>query len=379
MKKQPVASSAVRVIGYLDQFGTKWLRVGFRGNWAFGRLSDLITESSTFFAQLARSDVTILNSGLRTELTSQAQDAVFEKKAYVMDRFGWHGRSYIWPGSTLPKQIDGLRTIDGLATSHEAWSTAGSFPEWQAGVQRLVDGQALPTFVLGCAFAALILPFVGIDDNLGFDLCGRTSIGKSKLMRLAASVFGSRKALLRRWDTTVNALEPAMAAAGDGLLLLDELNLFLDSVSDAPRQLGNAIHKLSQGSEKDRLTSPTTTQTTHRFVFLSTTNQPITDVVKVIGPDRTAAIAVRMPTIPADAGTGHGVFDTLPAGCSDGAEAIRQITLLAEQHYGWAGRAFIDRLEHELATSFRRKTATADHKKDGDRIQGTGPRFRGTR
>ena len=118
--------------------------------------------------------------------------------------------------------------------------------------------------------------------------------------------------------------------------------------------LGNAIHKLSQGSEKDRLTSPTT-HTSHRFVFLSTTNQPITDVVKVIGPDRTAAIAVRMPTIPADAG--HGVFDTLPAGCSDGAEAIRQITLLAEQHYGWAGRAFIDRLEYELATSFRRKTA----------------------
>ena len=171
---------------------------------------------------------------------------------------------------------------------------------------------ALPTFVLGCALAALILPFVPeIDDNPGFDLCGRTSIGKSNLMRLAASVFGSRKALLRKWDTTVNALEPAMAAAGDGLLLLDELNLFLDSVSDAPRQLGNAIHKLSQGSEKDRLTSPTTTQTqTHRFVFLSTTNQPITDVVKVIGQDRTAAIAVRMPTIPADAGTGHGVLDS---------------------------------------------------------------------
>jgi hypothetical protein len=83
-------------------------------------------------------------------------------------------------------------------------------------------------------------------------------------------------------------------------------------------------------------------------------NQPITDIVKVIGPDRTAAIAVRMPTIPADAG--HGVLNTLPAGCSDGAEAIRQITLLAEQHYGWAGRAFIDRLEYQLATSFRRKT-----------------------
>ena len=232
MKKQPVASSAVRVIGYLDQFGAKWLRVGFRGNWAFGRLSDLIAESSTFFDQLARNDVTILNSGLKTELTSQAQDAAFEKRAYVVDRFGWHGQSYIWPGSTLPKHIDGLRTIDGLAEGHATWSTAGSFPEWQAGVQRLVDGQALPTFVLGCAFAALILPFLPeIDGNLGFDLCGRTSIGKSTLMRLAASVFGSRKALLRTWDTTVNALEPAMAAAGDGLLLLDELNLYLDSVS----------------------------------------------------------------------------------------------------------------------------------------------------
>ena len=358
IKKQPVASSAVRVIGYLDQHNEKWLRIGFRKRWALGRLSDLIAAPTTFYAQLAKSDVTILNTGLRGEVTSQAQDAAFEKKAYVVDRFGWHGRSYIWPGSTLPKQIHGIRTIDGLAEGHASWSTAGSFPEWKAGVQRLANGQALPTFVLGCAFAALIQPFVPeIEGNPGFELCGRTSIGKSKLMRLAASVFGSKKALLRTWNTTVNALEPAMAAAGDGLLLLDELNLFLDSVPDSHRTLGNAIHKLSQGSEKDRLPNPTTQ--THRFLFLSSSNQPITEVVKGIGQDRVAAIAVRMPTIPADAGTGHGVFDTLPVGCSSSAEAVRQINLLAKEHYGWAARAFIDKLEYRLGSRHRQKRLLA--------------------
>ena len=107
--------------------------------------------------------------------------------------------------------------------------------------------------MLGCAFASVIQRLVPeVPDNIGFELFDATSIGKSRLLLLAASVFGRGTTFTLDWNTTVNAIEQTMALRGDSILLLDEENLFLDSARDANRQLGLAVHKLAKGSEKAR-------------------------------------------------------------------------------------------------------------------------------
>ena len=65
-----------------------------------------------------------------------------------------------------------------------------------------------------------------------------------------------------------------------------------------------------------------------------------------------------MPTIPADAGSGLGVFDTLPPDCADGADAIKQLSLFVDAHYGWAGPAFIKRIKTLLRTAPGRRFLT---------------------
>jgi hypothetical protein len=80
--------TGLNVVGYEDQHGDKWLRVGFRGKWAFARRADLLGERTSFFKKLERQDVAILESALQNLLISKAQNAVFEKKAYVIDSVG---------------------------------------------------------------------------------------------------------------------------------------------------------------------------------------------------------------------------------------------------------------------------------------------------
>ena len=355
--KQPrkdAGSSKVKVVGYVDQHGAKWLRVGLNGKWAFATRSELVGDRSEFFKRLERQDVAILIPKLQNSVVSKAQVSNFKKKGHVVDRLGWHGTIYIRPDSALPKTIDGARTIDARDLGAANWATGGSLKQWRKGVRRFVDGQALPTFVLGCAFASFIQHLVpSIDDNVGFELFHLTSIGKSKLLILAGSVFGPPKSYRRTWSTTVNALEQTIALRGDALLLLDEENLFLDATPKSYEQFGLAVHKLAAGSEKARFDNPSGRD--HRFVFLSNANMPLREVVKAIGEPRIQAVEVRMPTIPADAGHGFGVFDQLPEGCEDGAKAIEELTLCFEAHYGWAAPAFIEAVECRLGTATGRR------------------------
>jgi putative DNA primase/helicase len=352
-KTATAQGSQVKVVGYLDQHEAKWLRVGFREHWAFGSLDDLIGQPATFYQSLAQQGVVIVQHQQKGQLLSRAQAAKFEKRAHVIDRLGWNGKTYVRPGSELPTRINGARVLDARRFGTGDWATGGSFQEWKQGVHRFANDQALPTFVLGSGFASLIQRLVPeVSDNVGFELYDLTSIGKSTLLMLAGSIFGPGEAFTLTWSTTVNALEPTMASRGDALLLLDEENLFLDSTPNASRELGNAIHKLAAGSEKVRLGDPV--KPDHRFLFLSSCNEPIAEVVKGIGSARAGAVDVRMPTIPADAGQGYGVFDKLPPGCSDSAEAIKELTLLVKTHYGWAALAFIKVLERRLAHPVRR-------------------------
>jgi putative DNA primase/helicase len=200
------------------------------------------------------------------------------------------------PGDALPKEIDGARVIDNRPTEDANWGTNGSAKEWQEGIKRFADGQALPTFVLGCAFASIIQHLVPeISDNVGFELVDTSSIGKSSLLLLAASVFGPPQRFRRTWHTTVPALEQTVALRGDALLIQDEVSLFLNSTPDVKKDYPLAIHQLAEGSEKARFDVRGTRN--HRFLFLSAANTPVGEVLKSINRSDAEAVEVRMPTI----------------------------------------------------------------------------------
>jgi hypothetical protein len=341
------ASEAPRptVIKCLDQQDQAWLRVTYHGRSATAPVAELLADEGGFFARLNRGGVLIVTSSARNHVKAEAERVEATKRVHVVGTVGWQGARFFRLGDPLPDKIAGVPVIDARTTA-PARPPKGSSEAWQSEVRRLVNGQALPTFVLACAFVPLLPRLVPeLDDNPGFELFAETTVGKSVLLKLAASVHGAPAELVRRWNTTVNGLEGPMAEANDGLLLLDEISEFLKSGKAEERHtLARAMFQLAHGSEKARYGQPAAR---FRFAFLSTTNLPLADVMHGLPPDEAAAIAVRVATIPARA-SAYGVFDRLPPGCETSKAAADALVAVAYAHHGHAARAFTRELERRM-------------------------------
>ncbi|WP_187276045.1 DUF927 domain-containing protein [Methylobacterium sp. WL116] len=331
--------------------GGEWLRISFHGRIATAPIADLFDAEHQFFKRLYAQGVTIMQRAMRDHVKAEAERLLATEQVHVVETSGWQGSRFFRAGDALPAEIAGVPAIDARETT-PARPPQGSFEAWQSEVRRLVNGQSLPTFVLACAFVPLLPRLVPeLDDNPGFELFAETTVGKSVLLKLAASVHDSPAVLVRRWNTSINGLERPMAEANDGLLLLDEVSEYLeDGKADKRHTLARAMFKLAHGSEKARYDQPAAR---HRFAFLSTTNISLADVMQGLPPEEAAAIAVRVATIPA-AASRYGVFDRLPSGYETGKAAAEALVGIAYAHYGHAARAFTAELERRMQTSLGR-------------------------
>lgn len=346
-ERSPSANEVSRptVVKCRDQHGEEWLRVSYHGRIATAPVAELLANEGGFFARLNKQGVLIVTPAARNHVKAEAERLLATEKVHVVETSGWQGARFFRAGDALPAEIAGVPAIDARDAA-PARPPQGSREAWQSEVRRLVNGQSLPTFVLACAFVPLLPRLIPeFDDNPGFELFAETTVGKSVLLKLAASVHGSPANLVRRWNTTVNGLERPMAEANDGLLLLDEVSEYLKSgKADERHTLARAMFQLAHGSEKARYDQPAGR---YRFAFLSTTNIPLTDVMRGLPPDEAAAIAVRVATIPA-AVSRYGVFDHLPVGCETGKAAAEALVGIAYAHHGHAARAFTAELERRM-------------------------------
>ncbi|ACS38040.1 DUF927 domain-containing protein [Methylorubrum extorquens] len=350
----PSASEGSRpsVVKCLDQHGQSWLRVSYHGGTATGSVADLLANESGFFAHLNRQGVLIVTLSARNHVKAEAERALATDQVYVVETSGWQGPHFIRAGEPIPAKLFGVSAIDARSNPKSSGAPRGSFDTWKSEVRRLANEQALPTFVLACALGPLLPRLVPeLDDNPGFELFGDTTLGKSVLLKLGASVHGSPSDLVRHWNTTVNGLERPMAEANDSVLLLDEISEYLEGGGpDRRHTLARAMFKLAHGIEKERHDRPAAR---YRFAFLSSTNVALADVMCGLPPAEAEAIGVRVATIPA-AASRYGVFDRLPPGCSTSKAAADEVVRVATEHHGHAARAFTAELERRLATPIGR-------------------------
>ncbi|WP_375465572.1 DUF927 domain-containing protein [uncultured Methylobacterium sp.] len=352
--KVPSASEGSRpsVVKCLDQHGQSWLRVSYHGGTATGSVADLLANEGGFFAHLNRQGVLIVTLPARNHVKAEAERAKAAEQVYIVETSGWQGPHFIRAGDPIPAKLFGVPAIDVRSNPKSSGAPQGSFETWKSEVRRLANEQALLTFVLACALVPLLPRLVPeLDDNPGFELLGVTTLGKSVLLKLAASVHGAPSDLVRHWNTTVNGLERPMAEANDSVLLLDEISEYLEGGgADLRHTLARAMFKLAHGIEKERHDRPATR---YRFAFLSSTNIALADVMRGLPPAEAEAIGVRVATIPA-AASRYGVFDRLPPGCATSKAAADEVVQVATEHHGHAARAFTAELERRLATSLGR-------------------------
>ena len=149
------------------------------------------------------------------------------------------------------------------ATSSRATSSSWSTPASSLPRTVAPPESGGPDVGLSTALAGPLLWSAGFESGV-FHLCGPSSIGKTTLLRVAASVWGSGadNGYVRVWRATANGLEANMAGACDTLLPLDEVGQ-VDG-----KEIGQAIYMASSGVGKTRMTRDATLKASHKWRLL---------------------------------------------------------------------------------------------------------------
>ncbi len=274
--------------------------------------------------------------------------------ATVTDQTGWHGKAYVTISETFGTTDDERILFQADTPMPDWFKVRGTLAQWQQAVAAACVGNARLMFAVCVALAGPALRPGGMGGG-GFNIKGDSSTGKTTALLAAASVFGPPSSV-QNWRNTANSLEAGATQRNDGFLPLDEMGQ-CDSA-----ETGAAAYMLSNGVGKGRanqagLARP---RKTWRVMILSTGEVSLADHMQESGKRVRPGQEVRLVDIPADAGKGFGLFDTVH-GFEGGAEFSRHINASAAAFHGAVGRAWLVWLtEHvdELKTRIRDATAT---------------------
>jgi putative DNA primase/helicase len=269
----------------------------------------------------------------------------------VVDRLGWHGaadgaRVFVLPDRTLGAGSEAVRLQTERPDALPPIREAGELADWRREIAARCCGNSRLMLAVSAAFAAPLLGLLG-EEGGGFHLRSASSTGKTAALAAAGSVWGGGGLCgwCRSWRNTANALEAVAATHCDLLLCLDEMG------EAAPEAVAEAAYMLANGSGKGRAARDGSARRVAqwRVLFLSSGEVGLAERLAEArsGPRRVrAGQEVRVVDVPADAGAGLGVFETL-RGAEDGAAFADALKAAARRYHGTAGRAFLARLTAE--------------------------------
>ena len=223
----------------------------------------------------------------------------------------------------------------------------GTLADWKATVASQCIDNPLLLFAVSLAFAGVILEPLRYDGG-GVHLRGQSSSGKSTVLRVSASVWGSPR-FVQSWRATANGLEGIAVSRNSTLLPLDELGEI------SGHEAGNAVYMLSNGKGKSRASRSGSPQPSLRWktMILSSGEITLADKIAEAGGRPAAGQDIRLLDIVADC-RAFGAFDHLH-GAPDGSSFSKLLSAATSANYGTAGPEFVRRLlaDADIETQLR--------------------------
>lgn len=250
---------------------------------------------------------------------------------------GWVGqdhKAFVLGSGRVIGDLDVLPVNICNSPFASAQTEKGELSEWTAEVGSLCSGNDILMLAVSTALAGPMLDFLDLDLGGGLHFKGASSQGKSTVLRVATSVWGSPQATCS-WRATRNGLEALAASVNGTLLPLDELGEI------EGRHLNDVLYSLANGVGKARMTSGQEPAKTKRWrmSILSTGEISIPRKLAEAGKKQMPGQMVRLLDITAD-GQRYGAFDELH-GVVDAAAFADRLKQATIRFHGTVGVAFV--------------------------------------
>lgn len=232
-------------------------------------------------------------------------------------------------GVVLPLYEDAGQRRSGIGAE-------GTLESWRTQLGEKCRGNSMMIVAVSLAFSAPLLKILNMDGG-GLHFRGLSSSGKSTLLRLAASVWGS-PALVQQWRATDNGLEALAPSYNDLLLPLDEMGVI------TPQHLNATIYMLSNGRAKVRMSKDVRLDDAAkwRIALISSGELSVEEHLASANLQTKEGQEVRLIDIEADTRK-FGVFDDIH-GASDPGQFAASIQAAASCDFGAVGRCFLEKL-----------------------------------
>lgn len=268
-----------------------------------------------------------------------------EETLLCTSRTGWDNNCFVLPNRTIG---DDEASIIYQGFNKSVLDSKGTLAAWIETIGKMCVGNSRLIFAVSLAFAATFIEICG-KENGGFHMRGNSTTGKSTILYVAVSVWGSPGYKLQ-WKATINGLEAIAEEHNDLLIVLDEI-----SEAD-PKTVGNTAYMLANGQGKIRAKETGNARKTKSFRLftLSSGEESLADVMRGEGKRIKAGQEIRLCDIPAKVGP-YGVFEDIH-GCEGGSEFSTKLTEAARENYGHAGIAFIEKtieVRHEIPATVK--------------------------
>ena len=225
-------------------------------------------------------------------------------RARIVYQPGLYGDSFVRADRSFGEMAEPL--IIEPSGRLQAFGESGTLAQWNERIGRYCVGNSRLILGVCASLASALLDVLGIDGG-GFNVFGESSIGKTTVLIVSASVNGPPEKYIQTWRSTSNAIEGTAANFNHSLLCLDEIREAND------REVVLIVMMLANGQGKGRMSDTAKLKESHvwKINWLSTGEHKTTHYVEQAGDKVDAGMEIRQADIPADPGKGQGVFEAV--------------------------------------------------------------------
>lgn len=263
-----------------------------------------------------------------------------ERRVIAATSTGWHSAKGDSSASLFIMPRKNIGTGDAIFQSETAnaddFRQVGTLEGWKAEIGSRCANNPVLMLAVCCALAGPLLHHLQRHGG-GFHLKGDSSTGKTTALAAAASVWGEPEQFVRTWRATANGLEGIASQRNDTLLALDEIGEAL------PKEIGNTVYCLANGTGKARATRTGAARATRRWrvMVLSSGELSLNRHMQESGQRARAGQEIRLLDV--SARRKHGAWEELH-GLPDGRAFSDALQKSAATHYGHVGPLFVEKL-----------------------------------